>query len=125
MVTMQYKAVPSSRPCFRMQRFVIVQLFNAMVQITINLMMKARALLHVPHIKTLLVDFGANPAVHNLDEIPRGREIEQALMSRGLNPAVPAVFISGELVGGANEVMSLHLRRSLIPMLKSAGALWV
>ncbi|GFZ21835.1 thioredoxin superfamily protein [Actinidia rufa] len=76
-------------------------------------------------IKTLIVDFGANPTVHELDEIPRGREIEHALLSRGLNPALPAVFISGELVGGANEVMSLHLRRSLIPMLKNAGALWV
>ncbi|PSS01488.1 Monothiol glutaredoxin-S2 like [Actinidia chinensis var. chinensis] len=76
-------------------------------------------------IKTLLVDFGAHPAVHELDEIPRGREIEQVLLSRGLSPAVPAVFIGGELVGGANEVMSLHLRRSLKPMLKSAGAIWV
>ncbi|XP_057485135.1 monothiol glutaredoxin-S2-like [Actinidia eriantha] len=76
-------------------------------------------------IKTLLIEFGANPVVHELDEIPRGSEIEQALLNRGLNPVMPAVFISGELVGGANEVMSLHLRRSLIPMLKNAGALWV
>lgn len=76
-------------------------------------------------IKTLFSDFGVNPSVHELDEIPRGRDIEAALISRGCNPAVPAVFIGGELVGGANEVMSLHLKRSLIPMLKRAGALWV
>ena len=76
-------------------------------------------------IKTLLCDFGVNPAVHELDEIPRGRDIEQALSRLGCSPSVPAVFISGELVGGANEVMSLHLNRSLIPMLKKAGALWV
>ncbi|KAL3749369.1 monothiol glutaredoxin-S2 [Eucalyptus grandis] len=76
-------------------------------------------------IKTLLCDFGANPTVHELDEIPRGKEIEQALVRRGCNPAVPAVFIGGQLVGGANEVMSLHLSRSLIPMLKRAGALWL
>ncbi|RYR36377.1 hypothetical protein Ahy_A10g051348 isoform B [Arachis hypogaea] len=76
-------------------------------------------------IKTLLCDFGVNPAVHELDEIPRGRDVEQALSRLGCNPSVPAVFIGGELVGGANEVMSLHLNRSLIPMLKRAGALWV
>lgn len=76
-------------------------------------------------IKTLFCDFGVNPAVHELDEIPRGREIEQALSRLGCSPSVPTVFIGGELVGGANEVMSLHLNRSLIPMLKKAGALWV
>ncbi|GAB4851248.1 Monothiol glutaredoxin-S2 [Ancistrocladus abbreviatus] len=76
-------------------------------------------------IKTLLRDFGVNPAVYELDEIPRGREIEQALLRIGCNPSVPTVFIGGELVGGVNEVTSLHLSRSLIPMLKRAGALWV
>ncbi|XP_057450661.1 monothiol glutaredoxin-S2 [Lotus japonicus] len=76
-------------------------------------------------IKTLLCDFGVNPAVYELDEISRGRDIEQALSRLGCNPSVPAVFIGGELVGGAKEVMSLHLNRSLIPMLKNAGALWV
>ncbi|XWS39061.1 hypothetical protein CRYUN_Cryun18bG0017700 [Craigia yunnanensis] len=76
-------------------------------------------------IKTLFIEFGANPAVHELDEIPRGREIEQALLRLGCNPSVPAVFIGGELVGGANEVMSLHLRQSLIPKLRQVGALWV
>ncbi|XVF28371.1 hypothetical protein REPUB_Repub15cG0023800 [Reevesia pubescens] len=76
-------------------------------------------------IKTLFYDFGASPAVHELDEIPSGREIEQALLRLGCNPSVPAVFIGGELVGGANEVMSLHLNRSLIPTLRRVGALWV
>ncbi|BAT77164.1 hypothetical protein LR48_Vigan01g309600 [Vigna angularis] len=76
-------------------------------------------------IKTLFCDFGVNPLVHELDEIPRGRDIEQALSRLGCSPSLPAVFIGGELVGGANEVMSLHLDRSLIPMLKKAGALWV
>ncbi|CAL9230797.1 unnamed protein product [Arabidopsis halleri] len=76
-------------------------------------------------IKTLLCDFGANPAVYELDELPRGKDIERALLRLGCNPAAPAVFIGGELVGGANEVMSLHLNGSLIPMLKRAGALWV
>lgn len=76
-------------------------------------------------VKALLSDFGVNPAIHQLDEIPRGREIEQALARLGCSPVVPAVFIGGKLVGGTNEVMSLHLDRSLVPMLKNAGALWV
>ncbi|EPS64180.1 hypothetical protein M569_10600 [Genlisea aurea] len=76
-------------------------------------------------IRSLLSDFGVNPTVYELDEMARGREVEQALMRIGCNPSVPAVFIGGKFVGGATEVMSLHLRRSLKPMLKTAGALWV
>ncbi|CAK9159747.1 unnamed protein product [Ilex paraguariensis] len=78
-------------------------------------------------IKSLLSEFGANPTVYELDEMQRsgGRDIEQALSRLGCNPTVPAVFIGGKLVGGANEVMSLHLKRSLKPMLKQAGGLWV
>ncbi|XP_042013799.1 monothiol glutaredoxin-S4-like [Salvia splendens] len=76
-------------------------------------------------IRSLFSDFGVNPMVYELDEIPRGREVEQALSRLGCNPTVPAVFIGGEFVGGANEIMSLHLKRSLKPMLKGAGALWV
>ncbi|KAG6736037.1 hypothetical protein POTOM_061269 [Populus tomentosa] len=53
-------------------------------------------------IKTLFCDFGVNPAVHELDEVPGGREIEQALSRAGC-PTLPAVFIGGEIVGGANE----------------------
>lgn len=76
-------------------------------------------------IRALFNDFGVNPMVYELDEIPRGREIEQTLARMGCNPTVPAVFIGGEFVGGANEVMSHHLSRTLKPMLKRAGAIWV
>ncbi|KAI3459290.1 hypothetical protein Pfo_015953 [Paulownia fortunei] len=76
-------------------------------------------------VRSLFGDFGVNPTVYELDEIARGREIEQALSQLGCNPTVPAVFIGGEFVGGANEVMSLHLSRSLKPKLRDAGGLWV
>ncbi|XP_052190587.1 monothiol glutaredoxin-S2 [Diospyros lotus] len=76
-------------------------------------------------IKTFFCDMGVNASVHELDEIPRGREIEQALSRFGCNPTVPTVFIGGEFVGGLSEVNSLHLKRDLKPMLKQAGALWV
>ncbi|OVA10724.1 Glutaredoxin [Macleaya cordata] len=76
-------------------------------------------------IKTLFYDLGVHPAVHELDEDPKGKEIEKVLLRLGCNPAVPAVFIGGQLIGGANEVMTLHLSSSLIPLLKQAGAIWL
>ncbi|KAK1408114.1 hypothetical protein QVD17_39748 [Tagetes erecta] len=75
-------------------------------------------------IKSLFNDLGVNPMVYELDEIARGQEIEQALSRHGCT-MVPVVFISGELVGGANEIMSLQLKSVLKPMLITAGALWV
>ncbi|XP_023523144.1 monothiol glutaredoxin-S2-like, partial [Cucurbita pepo subsp. pepo] len=56
-------------------------------------------------VKSLLCDFGVNPTVYELDELPGGQEIEQALIRIGCSPAVPAVFIADQLIGGANEVM--------------------
>ncbi|TVU23788.1 hypothetical protein EJB05_26170, partial [Eragrostis curvula] len=78
-------------------------------------------------VTSLLSDMSVNAAVHELDRDPRGREMEREL-ARMLGcrvPAVPAVFIGGDLVGGTNRVMALHLAGELVPMLKSAGALWL
>lgn len=75
-------------------------------------------------IKSLFNDFGVNTTIYELDEMTKGRDIEQALSVHG-RTAVPTVYIGGELVGGANEIMSLHLKRDLKPMLIRAGALWV
>lgn len=64
--------------------------------------------------------------IHELDEDPRGKEMELALVMRlGCNPSVPAVFIGGKFVGSATTVMTLHLNGSLKKMLKDAGALWL
>lgn len=77
-------------------------------------------------IKRLFCDLGVNSAVYELDEDPRGKEMERALVRMlGRTPPVPAVFIGGRLVGSTHEVMSLHLSRSLVSMLKEAGALWL
>ncbi|CAL1397138.1 unnamed protein product [Linum trigynum] len=76
-------------------------------------------------IKTLFFDFGVNPTVYELDQVPGGREIEQALARHGVAGDFPVVFIGGNLVGGANEIMTLHLNGSLSAMLKRAGALWL
>uniref|UniRef100_M8BF25 Glutaredoxin-C1 n=1 Tax=Aegilops tauschii TaxID=37682 RepID=M8BF25_AEGTA len=71
---------------------------------------------------SLLRDLGANPTVVELDEEPRGKEMEKALARLiGRNPAVPAVFIGGRLVGCTDKVMSLHLSGKLVPLLRHAG----
>ncbi|XP_010243570.1 PREDICTED: glutaredoxin-C11-like [Nelumbo nucifera] len=76
-------------------------------------------------IKTLFYDLGVSPAIYELDEEAKGREMERALQSLGLNPSVPAVFIGGRLVNSTSTIMSLHLCGSLVPMLKEAGAIWL
>ncbi|OEL12615.1 hypothetical protein BAE44_0026359 [Dichanthelium oligosanthes] len=85
-------------------------------------------------VKRLFRGLGASPAVHELDEDPRGREIERALggivgrrSGGGGGPAapVPAVFIGGAYVGPMEAVMSLHLGGRLVPLLRAAGAIWL
>ncbi|XP_010241661.1 PREDICTED: monothiol glutaredoxin-S2-like [Nelumbo nucifera] len=76
-------------------------------------------------IKTLFSDYGASPVVYEIDLDPRGREIERALLGLGCKPSVPAVFIGGKLVGGANEVMTRQLDRSLKELLMRAGAIFL
>ncbi|XP_077239867.1 glutaredoxin-C1-like [Tasmannia lanceolata] len=77
-------------------------------------------------IKRLFCELGVNPAIYELDEDSKGREMEKALISLlGRGPSVPAVFIGGKLIGSTDNVMSLHLSGHLIPKLKEAGAIWL
>ncbi|XP_038874416.1 glutaredoxin-C1-like [Benincasa hispida] len=77
-------------------------------------------------VKRLFCGMGVNPTVYELDEDPRGKEIEKALMRlMGSSSAVPAVFIGGKLVGSMDRVMVSHINGSLVPLLKNAGALWL
>ncbi|KAF5820413.1 putative thioredoxin-disulfide reductase [Helianthus annuus] len=76
-------------------------------------------------IKTLISNFGANPTVYELDEHPDGKRLEKELRGLGCKPSVPAVFIGEELIGGANEVMRLHLQGQLVQLLLNANAIWV
>ncbi|KAK4441741.1 Monothiol glutaredoxin-S2 [Sesamum alatum] len=77
-------------------------------------------------IKTLISSFGANPTVYELDELPDGQQVEKALMAAsGRRLSFPVVFIGQELVGGENEVMSLHVKGKLVPLLKKAKAIWI
>ncbi|RWR94678.1 glutaredoxin-C1-like protein [Cinnamomum micranthum f. kanehirae] len=75
-------------------------------------------------IKTLFCELGVNPAIHELDKDPNGREMEKVLSRLlGRSPPVPIVFIGGQLVGSTDRIMTLHISGSLIPLLKEVGAL--
>ncbi|KAE9463883.1 hypothetical protein C3L33_04059, partial [Rhododendron williamsianum] len=74
-------------------------------------------------VNVLFQELGVSPVVHEIDQDPEGREMEKALMSLGCNAPVPAVFIQGKPIGSTNEVMSLHLSGSLIPLLQPYQAL--
>ncbi|ERM97642.1 hypothetical protein AMTRI_Chr01g132340 [Amborella trichopoda] len=77
-------------------------------------------------IQTFFHDLGVHPTVHEIDELPNGREIERALANLvGRGPPIPATFIGGQFVGPTDKVMSLHLSGKLVPMLRKAGALWL
>ncbi|KAL3531427.1 hypothetical protein ACH5RR_010749 [Cinchona calisaya] len=75
-------------------------------------------------IKALFYELGASPAIHELDQDSCGREMERALRSLGCNPTVPAVFIGGQFVGSAKDVISLHVDGSLKQLLINARAIW-
>ncbi|KAL9228142.1 hypothetical protein vseg_003754 [Gypsophila vaccaria] len=75
-------------------------------------------------IMTLFHDLGASPAVYELDRDTKGREMEWALQRLGCNPTVPAVFIGGNYVGSAKDVLGAHLNGSLRDMLIEAKAIW-
>ncbi|KAB2599082.1 glutaredoxin-C1-like [Pyrus ussuriensis x Pyrus communis] len=77
-------------------------------------------------VKRLFCGMGVNPTVYELDQDPRGKEIERALMRLlGTSSAVPVVFIGGKLIGAMDRVMASHINGSLVPLLKEAGALWL
>ncbi|KAG6523643.1 glutaredoxin-C3-like [Zingiber officinale] len=79
-------------------------------------------------VKRLFCGMGVSPTVVELDEDPRGKEMERALsrlLGAGSAPAVPVVFIGGKLVGAMDRVMAAHINGTLVPLLKEAGALWL
>ncbi|CAL5325455.1 unnamed protein product [Camellia sinensis] len=84
-------------------------------------------------IKRLFCGMGVNPTVYELDQDPRGKEMEKSLKrlivgstsSSSSLSGVPVVFIGGKLVGDMDRVMASHITGTLVPLLKAAGALWL
>lgn len=69
-------------------------------------------------VNILFQELGVNPRVYEIDQDQDCMEIERALARMGCTAPVPAVFIGGKYVGSTNEVMSLHLSGSLMPLLR-------
>ncbi|XP_021762615.1 monothiol glutaredoxin-S11-like [Chenopodium quinoa] len=69
-------------------------------------------------VNILFQELGVTPFIYEIDKDPDGKEMEKAIMKLGCNTPVPAVFIGGQLKGSTNEIMSLHLRGALIPLLR-------
>ncbi|MBA0556717.1 hypothetical protein Goshw_022733 [Gossypium schwendimanii] len=77
-------------------------------------------------VKRLFCGMGVNPTVYELDQDPRGKDLETALMRLlGNSQPVPVVFIGGKLIGAMDRVMASHINGTLVPLLKEAGALWL
>jgi len=79
-------------------------------------------------VKRLLCSLGVHPAVCELDEEEEGAEIDKilrALVGSAQKSSVPAVFIGGNLIGGLDRVMAMHIEGDLVPKLKEAKALWL
>ncbi|GLT41991.1 hypothetical protein SLA2020_160150 [Shorea laevis] len=73
-------------------------------------------------IKGLFYELGVSPAICELDQDSRGKEMELALMQLGCNQAVLTIFIGGKFIGSADTIITLHLNGSLKNLLKNAGA---
>ncbi|ERN15329.1 hypothetical protein AMTRI_Chr05g59980 [Amborella trichopoda] len=67
--------------------------------------------------KRLLLTLGVHPTVIESDD--------DALRALSSSLSAPAVFIGGELVGGLESLMGLHLSGDLLTRLKDSGALWL
>ncbi|TMW98208.1 glutaredoxin-C5-like [Solanum pennellii] len=77
-------------------------------------------------VKRLFCGMGVHPTVYELDQDPKGKDMERALSRLlGNSPAVPVVFIGGKLIGAMDRVMASHINGTLVPLLKEAGALWL
>jgi len=118
--TMTRTAMMSMSPLERVQRLASD---NAVLVFSVT----SCCMCHV--VKRLFCGLGVNPAVFELDEEGEGTgssDMEKVLVRLvGKKPAVPAVFIGGELVGGLDRLMAAHISGELVPKLKQAGALWL
>ncbi|RDX93664.1 Monothiol glutaredoxin-S6, partial [Mucuna pruriens] len=67
---------------------------------------------------SLIRSFGANPTVHELDEMANGQQIESALLQMGCQPSVPAVFIGQRFVA-MDVVTTLTAEKPVVIFSKS------
>ncbi|BFZ15913.1 hypothetical protein BsWGS_18952 [Bradybaena similaris] len=68
--------------------------------------------------KTLLGNFGVNYLSVELDEVPDGNELQNALGEITGVKTVPRIFIDGKCIGGSNDLTSLNESGGLRDLLK-------
>ncbi|XP_047260063.1 glutaredoxin-C9-like [Capsicum annuum] len=83
-------------------------------------------------VKSLLVSLGVNPMIFKVDEEEKTSVLiklikmnEVASSDTGEPWELPAVYIRGKDIEGADKVMESHVNIELVPMLREAGALWL
>ncbi|KAF0696879.1 Aste57867_12398 [Aphanomyces stellatus] len=73
--------------------------------------------------KKVLTSVGAKFEVVDLDELPNGDAIMEALEAKTGRDTVPNVFVDKESIGGGSDVEALHKQGKLVPLLQAHAAL--
>lgn len=76
--------------------------------------------------KEAIATTGEKPAVIELDEHPRGREIHSVVVGMTGQRTVPVVFVCGQRVGGGDDTVRLAANGELARMLEDSkcNAMW-
>jgi glutaredoxin 3 len=73
--------------------------------------------------KLLAVNYAATPVqVHELDTMPTGDAIQQALLDKTGQRTVPSVFVAGQHIGGNSETTTAHKSGNLAKLIKQSAA---
>ncbi|GAB9475225.1 hypothetical protein Gpo141_00012327 [Globisporangium polare] len=78
---------------------------------------------HCAKTKALLTELGVHFVLVDLDLIPEGEALQNALADLTGQRTVPNVFIGAKSVGGNSDVQELHAKEQLVSLLKANGAL--
>ncbi|PKS11095.1 hypothetical protein jhhlp_002856 [Lomentospora prolificans] len=73
--------------------------------------------------KSTLEKLGAEFTVHELDQLPDGAEIQDALETISGQRTVPNTFIKQKHIGGNSDLQDLLKQGKLEPLLREANAL--
>lgn len=85
---------------------------------------KSCCMCHV--MKRLFSIIGVSPTVIELDDADMNDVVGTMLAPTvpDSDAVPPVVFIAGELIGGLESLVAMHLAGNLVPKLREVGALW-
>lgn len=76
-------------------------------------------------VNALIRSFGTNPTVIEIDTMPNGQQVENALIQLGCRPSVPAIFIGQQFIGSTDDLIHLNVQNKLGQMLIKAKAIFL